>query len=131
MKKHKEISTTSGKMKNDQGISTNINKHKSGNGGRSARCLPNALYLFGYYENTMWKRHKTTRKRDQKKPSWLRKEEIIKKERASESKITIYKEIARSTYKYNQTQSNMNKGQQTTTSINKSQQISTNINVYQ
>ena len=53
MKKHKEISTTSGKMKNDQGISTNINKHKSGNGGRSARCLPNALKPFGYYENTM------------------------------------------------------------------------------
>ena len=79
----------------------------------------------------MRKQHKTTRKRDQKKPSWLRKEEIIKKERASESKITIYKEIARSTYKYNQIQSNMSKDQQISTNMNKGQQTPTNINKYQ
>ena len=53
MKKHKERSTKSRNMKNDQEISTNINKHKGGTAGRSARCLPNALKPFGYYVNTM------------------------------------------------------------------------------
>ena len=62
---------------------------------------------------------KTTRKRYQKKPGWIRNKEMIKKERTSESKITKYKEIARSTYKYNQIQSNMRKDQQISTNINK------------
>ena len=53
MKKHKERSTKFRNMKNDQEISTNINKHKRGTGGQSARCLPNALKPFGYYVNTM------------------------------------------------------------------------------
>ena len=57
MKKHKEGSTKLRNMKNDQEISTNINKHKRGTGGQSARCLPNALKPFRYYVNTMWKRH--------------------------------------------------------------------------
>ena len=53
MKKHKERSTKLRNMKNDQEISTNINKHKRGTGGQSARCLPNALKPFRYYVNTM------------------------------------------------------------------------------
>ena len=63
---------------------------------------------------------------------------MIKKERTSESKITRYKEIARSTYKYNQIQSNMRKDQQISTNINKykqiwnkNQQIQTNMDNYQ
>ena len=60
MKKHKERSTKLRNMKNDQEISTNINKHKRGTGGQSARCLPNALKPFGILRE-YWV--KTTRNR--------------------------------------------------------------------